>query len=321
MVGTIQEPKIIVAEDGRKYTFDEVATYVKYHAPNATQEEIEEFFNYCKLRKLSPYDVHFIKYGDGKPVIVVGKDAFLKRAERSKQLNGYDAGVITINKETGEVIYRRGAFYIKGKEELVGGWAEVYRKDYDKPIRVEVSLEEYARRNKKGELMSNWAQMPATMIRKVALVQALREAFPGEMSGMYVPEEMGIEIDEETGEVISHRGVDDNPDGNSGSSDNSLGGNNGKETLNDKYVKAIHAWAGLAEVDHKEFIRERFGKNSSKELTEDEAREVLKHLREKWRDRLLAVGLDPEFDLGKPLEKIRYKEAKEYEKANAALLI
>ena len=44
---------------------------------------------------------------------------------------------------------------------------------------------------------------PATMIRKVAIVQALREAFPQSMSGMYVAEEMGAEEPNYTvGDVI-----------------------------------------------------------------------------------------------------------------------
>ena len=40
---------------------------------------------------------------------------------------------------------------------------------------------------------SQWAKKPATMIRKVALVQALREAFPKSFGGMYIAEEQGID--------------------------------------------------------------------------------------------------------------------------------
>ena len=58
-----------------------------------------------------------------------------------------------------------------------------------------------------------WSKKPATMIRKVALVQALREAFPANLGGMYAAEEVGREepedagipaapINQETGEVI-----------------------------------------------------------------------------------------------------------------------
>jgi hypothetical protein len=44
---------------------------------------------------------------------------------------------------------------------------------------------------------SNWLTKPGTMIRKVAVAQALREAFPEEMSNLYEQEEMGaIKTDE-----------------------------------------------------------------------------------------------------------------------------
>src|SRR5262249_17487060 len=53
---------------------------------------------------------------------------------------------------------------------LLGGWARVYRKDRRMPIVARVSLTEYRKSS------PNWESMPCTMIRKVSLVQALREA-------------------------------------------------------------------------------------------------------------------------------------------------
>jgi hypothetical protein len=41
-----------------------------------------------------------------------------------------------------------------------------------------------------------WASKPTTMIRKVALSQALREAFPDDMGGLYEPEEINTIEDE-----------------------------------------------------------------------------------------------------------------------------
>ena len=35
--------------------------------------------------------------------------------------------------------------------------------------------------------------MPATMIRKTAMVQALREAFPETLGGLYIAEEQGVD--------------------------------------------------------------------------------------------------------------------------------
>jgi len=104
------------------------------------------------------------------------------------------------------------------------------------------------------------------------------------------------------------------PNGNSSSSHHtkhSSGGSNGKQ-LSDKYIKSIHAWAGLAGINHKELISEKFSKSSSKELTEEEAKKLLLFLREKWAETLKELGYDPEFDLSKSLDRITYKEAKEY---------
>ncbi|MDB8986939.1 recombinase RecT, partial [Parabacteroides merdae] len=64
-------------------------------------------------------------------------------------------------------------------ETLIGGWCEVYVKDKKFPIKSLVSLEEYS----KGQ--STWKQMPMVMIRKCAIVTALREAFPEDLQGMY----------------------------------------------------------------------------------------------------------------------------------------
>jgi hypothetical protein len=84
-------------------------------------------------------------------------------------------------------------------ETIIGGWAEVYRKDRQHSTRVEVSFEEYAARKKDGSLNSQWSKKPATMIRKVAVVQALREAFPTNLGGMYSAEEVGKEEPEDAG--------------------------------------------------------------------------------------------------------------------------
>ena len=81
-------------------------------------------------------------------------------------------------------------------EKIVGGWAKVYIEGRE-PEMTTVSFEEYAGRKKDGSLNSQWASKPATMIRKVAVVQALREAFPEDFGSLYSPEEMG-----EASEVI-----------------------------------------------------------------------------------------------------------------------
>lgn len=159
-----------------------------------TDQELAMFINLCKFSGLNPWlkEAYCIKYGSEPTTMVVGKEAFMKRAEAHPAYDGQDAGVIVVNEESGEIDYRRGTVKLPG-EKIIGGWAEVWRKDRNHSTRCEVSFDEYAARKKDGSLNSQWSNKPATMIRKVALVQALREAFPASLGAMYTAEEQGIE--------------------------------------------------------------------------------------------------------------------------------
>ncbi len=155
--------------------------------------EIVMFINLCKFSGLNPWlkEAYCIKYGTEPATMVVGKEAFLKRAEQHPEYDGQKSGIIIL-KESGDIEYRNGAFFLPG-EEIVGGWAEVFRKDWSNSIRVEVSFDEYAGKKKDGTLNSQWSKKPATMIRKVAQVQALKEAFTTNLGAMYTAEEQGVE--------------------------------------------------------------------------------------------------------------------------------
>mgnify|MGYP000061756443 CR=1 FL=1 len=154
-----------------------------------TDQEVMMFLHLCYYQKLNPFlrEAYLIKYGDEPATIVTGKETFTKRAASIPDCNGWIAGVVVL--KDGKIVYRPGSLVLKD-EELVGGWAEVYRKSWSHPIRIEVSYEEYEGKKKDGTPNRQWKRMPGTMIRKVALVQALREAFPNEFGGLYSPEEM-----------------------------------------------------------------------------------------------------------------------------------
>lgn len=157
-----------------------------------TMQELAMFINLCKFSKLNPWakEAYCIKYGSEPATMVVGKEAFQKRAEANPNFDGAEAGIIVANEETGEIVYRVGTMKFP-HETVVGGYAEVWRKDRSHSTRIEVSFDEYAGRKKDGSLNGQWSKKPATMIRKVALVQALRETFPSAFGGMYTAEEQG----------------------------------------------------------------------------------------------------------------------------------
>lgn len=182
-------------DGGQVLTADTVRNYLTSGDGKVSDQEVIMFVELCKAQNLNPFvrDAYLIKMGDNYPAqIVVGKDVFIKRASANLNFNGMKAGIVVLDKD-GQIQEREGALKLPG-EQLVGGWCEVYLKDKDYPTKSLVSFEEYAQKNKKtGQLNSMWSSKGATMIRKVAQSQALREAFPNELRGLYQQEEMGVD--------------------------------------------------------------------------------------------------------------------------------
>ena len=172
-------------------SFEEVRHFI---CAKATDAECKIFLETCRAYRLNPftreaYLIHYDNKSDETPAtIVLGKNCYLQMAERHPAYDGFEAGVIVLN--DGGVEYREGSAVYDG-EELLGGWAKVYRKDRSRPNYEEVKLGEY------NTGKSLWASKPATMIRKVALVHALREAFPSTYGLTYDESEIGVEVDAE----------------------------------------------------------------------------------------------------------------------------
>jgi phage recombination protein Bet len=155
-----------------------------------TDQEVMMFLGLCRFQKLNPFlrEAYLIRYGSHPASIVVGKEAFLKRAAKMPECRGYSAGVICQCGESKEIVRTEG--FCPPGCQLIGGWAQVTRTSWDHPHRVEIGLNEYIGRKGDGTINKMWTEKPATMIRKVALVQVLREAFPAEFGGMYSAEEI-----------------------------------------------------------------------------------------------------------------------------------
>lgn len=168
-----------------------VAKYVITGGLPVDEREVYGFMAKCQARHLNPLagDAYMTTYknkmtGKVEASVIVSKDYFVRTATQQPGFDGIRAGVVVWDKRVGDMRYREGTIYSKAQEQLVGGWAEVYDKARSHPSRAEVSLEEY------DQHRSLWKTKPATMIRKVALVQALREAYPGAYGGLYDRDEM-----------------------------------------------------------------------------------------------------------------------------------
>lgn len=170
-----------------------VRKYIARGDAEVTDAEVVQFIALCKANQLNPFvgDAYLVKFKGQNPSaqMIISKSAFMKRAESDKRYDGYQAGVIV--QRGSEVLELEGSFYLPG-DILSGAWAKVYKKDCRFPVVVRVRMQEY----NKGK--STWSSMPGTMIRKVAIAQAFREAFPLKVGNMYIPEEQaGPEFQEQ----------------------------------------------------------------------------------------------------------------------------
>lgn len=167
-----------------------IQKYIVTGGQQVPDAEVFSFLAKCQARRLNPLagDCYLTAYADRvtggvKASVIVSKDYFVRTATQQPDFDGMRAGVVVATKDG--LVYREGCIVGRSTEKLVGGWAEVHIKGRALPSRAEVSLDEYD----KGR--SLWKTMKATMIRKVALVQALREAYPQAYGGIYDADEMG----------------------------------------------------------------------------------------------------------------------------------
>lgn len=164
-----------------------VRTYLTKGNNAITDSEVVMYLELCKRQRLDPFvtgEVFLVKYSaTATAQVVVGYTTYVRRAEESPNYLGKEEGIIVLR---GSDIVKKDGTCLYPQERLLGGWCKVsyLKNNYPVTSYKEVEFNEYNQGN------TMWKNKPATMICKVARAQALRDAFPTEMNGLYTPEEL-----------------------------------------------------------------------------------------------------------------------------------
>ena len=149
-------------------------------ANGASDSEFAVLWEMARSRGLNPIkkEIYFVKRWDSNKraevwATQVSIDGLRVIAARSGEYDGQDEPEFEYDE--------------KGNLKLCR--VKVYRKGVRRPIVGLAHWTEFAQYTKEGKLTSMWAQKSHVMLSKAAEAQALRKAFPDEVSGLYVPEE------------------------------------------------------------------------------------------------------------------------------------
>jgi len=159
--------------------------------------EKKMFVEMAKAYKLNPFkrEIYCVAYGkDSNRTlnIITGYEVYLKRAFETGLLRGWR-------------VWTEG-----DKADNIKAIIEIKIKGWHEPFRHEVFYSEYVQKKKdfktgKTVINSMWASKPRTMLKKVAIGQGFRLAFPSDFAGFpYLQEELPFEKETVKENVLSN---------------------------------------------------------------------------------------------------------------------
>lgn len=205
---------LTIADDQGRFTSQQVAVLKHLGVQGADEDDLDVFFHVAKRTKLDPF---------ARQIYMIGRNTYDQRQDRWVTKQTIQTGI-----DGYRVIGRRAADAARVRVSVTapewahedGSWRPVWVKAWGSPIGARITItrdgepfvgvamfDEYKQTKKNGDLTQMWAQRPAGQIAKCAEALAWRLAFPQDLAGVYVEEELQHADRQEPEQPVTGAGV------------------------------------------------------------------------------------------------------------------
>lgn len=177
-----------------RFTPEQVELLKKTIAKGASDDEFALFLHNCERTGLDPFAKQIYclqrrtKNDEGQwvnaMVTQVGIDGKRLIAQRTGQYRGQTVPVFFDKAGNPREVW------LDAKVPPVACRVGVRREGFDEPLYVTAHYGEYVQRTRDNQPNKMWKEKPCVMLAKCAESQAMNKAFPQELSGLYIEEEL-----------------------------------------------------------------------------------------------------------------------------------